>query len=434
MLVPETRPPPQPASPQPNGAQARATPLDPRPGRTSEAELAVAVASMTHGVLAHHAQTAQRIERVLAIDPGAAIGHAVRGFALCLQMRTDLADAIATSLLRAEVALHERGGTDAEQSLVAALRAYAAGKPFEALAALDARLLRAPSDLLTLKLAHALHFLVGDTASLRRAVDAAVSAQPEDLIGRGFALGCQAFARIESGDVDEGERIGRAAVERQPDDAWGVHAVTHALATKNLTREGIAWLRACAPGLAGVNNFGGHVAWHEALCHLALGEDDAALALYDTRIAVHLAGDYRDVVNAATLLHRLRQRGLDVRDRAARLASHALARRGDHGSAFGDVHYVIAISDHDTTAAREFAESMRAAADERTTHEALMGRRVACDLADAIVVLASGARSSHLFEVQRARWPELGGSRIQRETFDRLFEEAVARDATLGRD
>jgi tetratricopeptide (TPR) repeat protein len=399
---------------------------------TLDTEHALAVASVTHGVLAHHSETAARIERLISLDPRAAIGHAVRGLALSLQMRTDLAETVATSLLRAETALHEDGGTDTEHALVSALRAYAAGRPFEALASLDAQLAEAPTDLLTLKLGHALHFLVGDTSGMRRAVDAAVRAQPTNLVGRGFALGCQAFAWIESGDVDEGERIGRAAVERQPDDAWGAHAVAHALATRQRASDGIAWLRACAPALEGMNNFGGHVAWHEALCHLALGEDDAAIALYDSRIAIHLAADYRDMANAATLLHRLRKRGHDVRDRAARLATHALRRRGDHGSAFGDLHYALAIADHDVPAANDYARSMRDAATERTTHEASVARRMACDLADGIVALASGARASHLFERHRSQWAALGGSRIQRETLELLLEEALAMEGSKG--
>ena len=398
--------------------------------RSPDADLTTLVLSMTHGVLSHHAQTAQRIERVLAVDPSAAIGHAVRGFALCLQMRTELGDAIAASLLRAEVALHERGGSDAEQSLVAALRAYAAGRPLDALEALDARLSRAPADLLTLKLGHALHFLIGDTSGMRRAVDAAVAAQSFDLVC-GYALGCQAFARIETGEVDEGERIGRMAVERRPDDAWGVHAVAHALATRDRTRDVIAWLAAAAPALGNVNNFGGHIAWHEALCHLALGEDDAALALYDARIAIHTSGDYRDAVNCSTLLHRLAQRGMDVRDRAARLATRVSSRRGDHGSAFADVHYAIALADHDTHDARDFAASMRAAAVDRRTHEAYVARTVACDLVDAIVALRDGERCAARFELGRAQWPMLGGSHIQRETFELLYQEALAQDARL---
>lgn len=407
--------------------------MDLPPGRASDAELAVAVCAMTHGVLAHHRETPARIERVLAIDPGAALAHGVRGFALCLQMRTELADPIATSLLRAEVTLHERGGTPQEQALVAALRAYAAGRPFDALAVLDAHLERTPSDLLLLKLGHALHFLVGDTAGMRAALEAAVAEHPDDLPMRGFALGCLGFARIEAGEIDEGEATGREAVTLQPDDAWGVHAVAHAMATRHRSREGIAWLRACSPALSGMNNFGGHVAWHQALCHLELGEDDAAIHLYDAGIVVHLAGDYRDVVNAVTLLHRLRARGHDVRDRAAKLAGHVLARRGDHGSAFADLHHVMALADHDVTLARDFAGSMRHAAATRATREAEVGRLVACDLADAIVALSSGERSAHRFEARRDRWSILGGSRIQREIFDVLFAEALEKDRSIGR-
>ena len=379
---------------------------------------------MTHGVLAHHAETPARIAQLIASERGAALGHAVKSFALCLQMRTDLAESIADSIRAAELALRDREPSDAEGAVLAAARSYADGRPFDALRALDARLARAPSDLLVMKLGHALHFIVGDRSGMRLAIDAAVAAQPDDLTGRGFALGCQAFARIESGEIDEGERVGRRAVDLQPDDAWGAHAVAHALAARRRPSEGVAWLRRCMPALVGANNFLGHVAWHEALFQLALGADDEALAIYDTRIVTHLAGDYRDMVNAVTLLARLRRRGHDVRDRAARLAAHADARRGDHGSAFADLHYLLALADHDAVRAREFATSMRAASEARRTHEAEVARDVACDLADAILALRDGRDAVRAIEATRARWNRLGGSRIQREAFDALLAEA----------
>ena len=77
---------------------------------------------------------------------------------------------------------------------------------------------------------------------------------------------------------------------------------------------------------------------------------------------------------------------------------------------------------------------MRVASAERSTHEAFVARHVACDLADAIVALADGRRSSHLFEAGRAQWPALGGSRIQREIFDVLLQESLEQDARMGRD
>jgi hypothetical protein len=396
-----------------------------RPRRSLENEL-------THGVLAHSADTPDRLARLLAVDPQNVLGHAVRGFALCLQMRTDLAPSITTSLANARRGIDVRGASDSERALVLALSSFAEGRPLDALAVLDAQLARTPSDLLAMKLGHALHFVVGDTTGMRCAIDAAVASQPLDLPMRGFALGCQAFAWIESGEVDAGERIGRRAVELAPDDAWGAHAVAHALATRGCAREGIAWLRAVAPSIAGANNFLGHVAWHEALGHLALGDDAAAIAIYDARIVTHLAGDYRDVVNAVTLLLRLRRRGHDVRDRSAALADHSRARLGDHGSAFADLHYVLAIADHHAASARAFVESMRDSAAMRATHDATLGREFACDLADAIVTLRDGGDAAPGFASTRPRWSALGGSRIQREVFEMLHDEAEQKRGSDG--
>lgn len=383
---------------------------------------------LVQALLSHHEATATRLEQRIAYEPDAALGHAIRAIALGLQMRRAHAEAIATALDRAEAALQRPETSDQERALTTAARAFTAGRPMDALAALDARLTRAPSDLLVMKLGHAIHFLVGDTAGMRRAIDAALAAQPVDLPGRGYALGCQAFAHIESGEVERGERVGREAVAHQPDDAWGAHAVAHALTTQGRVRECVAWLRACREGLGHVNNFGGHLAWHEALCHLALGDDDAALALYDARIAVHLGGDYRDVVNAVTLLHRLTARGHDVRDRARRVAAIAMERVGDHGSTFADLHYVLALADVDPAAARRFAASMRGAST-RATHEARIARDVGLELADAIVLGATHEPAAERLERSRERWPALGGSRLQRTIFEVLLDEARAREA-----
>jgi hypothetical protein len=69
---------------------------------------------------------------------------------------------------------------------------------------------------------------------------------------------------------------------------------------------------------------------------------------------------------------------------------------------------------------------MRAAAWERDTHEARLAREVACDLVDAIVALREGRPAAHLFAPTRHAWHRLGGSRVQREAFECLFEEALA--------
>jgi len=119
--------------------------------------------------------------------------------------------------------------------------------------------------------------------------------------------------------------VGRWAIELQPDDAWGAHAVAHVFETRDRAAEGLAFLDALEPQLAHCNNFAGHLAWHRSLFHLQLGEHDAALALHDTKVAPHLGRDYRDLCNASSLLWRLENDGVSVGSRWQALAE--LARR-----------------------------------------------------------------------------------------------------------
>lgn len=388
-----------------------------------------AIERVTHGLLAHRRDTAEALEALLAHDPGSTFGHAIRGFATWLLMRTEHAPTVQRALGAAEDSLAARDGTDAERALVLALRALSRGRPLDAIAVLDARVEQAPTDLAAMKLGHALHFLVGDTEGLARTMESVITRMPRDLPGRGFALGCAGFARIERGEVEGGERLAREGVMLQPDDAWGAHAVAHALSTRLRPGDAAAWLVSCAPAMEHTNNFGGHLAWHEALCRLAIGEDERALALYDERVVTWLGRDYRDFVNAITLLHRLRLRGHDVRTRLEVLAAEAEKRVGDHGSAFADTHHVLALAETGVDRARAFAASMRAAATERDTHDARVAREVGCDLADAIVALFETTPDARRhardrFEHTREGWPRLGGSRLQRAIFTLLAREA----------
>ena len=90
--------------------------------------------------------------------------------------------------------------------------------------------------------------------------------------GYGFLLGCHAFALEELGHFEAAERIGRRAVEIEPADAWGLHAVGHVYEMQGRTGQGIAWLEAARPAWSRCNNFTFHIAWHLALFQLERGE------------------------------------------------------------------------------------------------------------------------------------------------------------------
>uniref|UniRef100_UPI0019547FED hypothetical protein n=1 Tax=Enterobacter hormaechei TaxID=158836 RepID=UPI0019547FED len=84
-----------------------------------------------------------------------------------------------------------------------------------------------PRDLLAFKLSHALRFMGGDRAGMLAASTRFERRWSAATPGFGFVLGCHAFAIEETGDYATAERLGRRAVEIEPDDAWGIHAVSH---------------------------------------------------------------------------------------------------------------------------------------------------------------------------------------------------------------
>ena len=60
--------------------------------------------------------------------------------------------------------------------------------------------------------------------------------------GYGLFLSCRAFDLEEMLDFGEAERLGRAAVEIDPTDVWGAHAVAHVLIMQGRHEDGVAWL------------------------------------------------------------------------------------------------------------------------------------------------------------------------------------------------
>ena len=159
--------------------------------------------------------------------------------------------------------------------------------------------------------------------------------------------------------------------------------------------------------------------------------------MHDEHIAVHLGRDYRDVANASTLLWRLEQEGVAVGCRWERLAQLASERIGDHGLAFADAHYALALSGAQQLAAAEgFVRSMRTAATTRQGLYASVAAEIGVPLAEGIVALGSGLPMTAV----EKRLPiapafvRLGGSHAQRDIFRQvLIEAALQCDEPLAR-
>jgi len=129
-----------------------------------------------------------------------------------------------------------------------ALEAWAAGDWRRAAAVLDDLLIEWPADLLALMMGHQLDFYVGDAANLRDRVGRSLGAVDPDHPHHGLAQGMYAFGLEESGHYEQAEQHGLAAVGRNSDDVWAIHAVAHTHEMRGDVAGGVAFLDDQAAG------------------------------------------------------------------------------------------------------------------------------------------------------------------------------------------
>jgi tetratricopeptide (TPR) repeat protein len=311
---------------------------------------------------------------------------------------------------------------------IAALAAWRLGDMREATAIWEEILVEHPLDILALKLGHFTHFYSGDAAALRDSVARVLPLWSEATPDCGYVLAMRAFGLEESGDYAAAEKAGRRAVEINPEDAWGVHAVAHVLEMQGRAKEGIAWVAGLRPSWSKANNFRFHVSWHQALFHFEREEYDQVLALYDGEFRAEPTDDILDLSNAIAMLWRLEDEGVAVGARWDELADIAEKRSRDHVLAFADVHFVMALAgagrlDKAAAMARSMAQVDRAG----RVSQAPVLSGVGSAIADAIEAFRRGDAAAALDRLHPVRGGvrEIGGSHAQRDVVARLLIRAA---------
>jgi tetratricopeptide (TPR) repeat protein len=401
---------------------------------TASFEAVSAFESLVYNILSHGPSGGDALARSLAADPDLVSSHAVRGFANVILAREELIPAAAQAHMVAMATLDLRGGTATEHALTEALGLAVEGKLIKAASRLEAHLDTRPKEILSAKLAHAFRFMSGDSLGMMLTTARIVDAWSPDDAGFGFLLGCHAFGLEESGQYCAAERIGRRAVSLEPNDSWGLHAVSHVHEMEGRTHEGIAWLEEHRPTWSVCNNFSFHMAWHLALFHLELGDVEHALSIYDQWVRPVSTDDFRDVANAVSMLWRLRQERIDVGDRWEELRCLALRRQQETTLAFSTLHHLFTlIAMRELDAARQLVASMKAArASDGPGDQARVIDNVGFDLASAILNLAASRKSRSQLERIARNITLLGGSNAQRDVFIRTLACMAHDEGNLG--
>ncbi|WP_146344265.1 tetratricopeptide repeat protein [Falsiphaeobacter marinintestinus] len=386
------------------------------------------------GFMAHSEVTPKHLTRLLESEPEFAMGHAIKGLFYMLMGRRELVVVAETAM--ADALAHAETACPRERIFIKALSEWMDGRPTGSIQCLETALNDNAQDTLAMKLSQAIRFVLGDVAGMLESVQRVLPAYAPDHPGRGYLLGCHAFALEENGDYTKAEIAGRQALWMAPDDAWGLHAVAHVYDMTCDAKAGLDWLSGRENAWAHCNNFKYHVWWHKALMHLDLGQVDEVLDLYDRQIRADKTDDYRDISNATSLLMRLELDGVPVGNRWEELAALSANRTQDGCLIFADLHYLLALNGGDRAEDRS-ALVQRIHRDAQTSGCDMRARMANPGEAASLGLEAFGeTRFDEAFAYlaqARGTMQLAGGSHAQRDVFERLTIDAGLRAGQLDR-
>ncbi len=330
----------------------------------------------------------------------------------------------------AEAAIAKHGATRREEMHLETAKTWLGGDFRRACDLWDEILLENPRDVLALRLAHFLHFYLGDTQNVRDSVNRVMHAWDPSVPAYGFVKGMQSFGFEESGNYSAAELAGREAVEINPKDCWATHSVAHVMEMTGRHEDGINWLEGLCDNWDEVNNFKYHTWWHLALYYLEREDFTKVLELYDTEFREEPTDDHIDIANAVSMLARLEMRGVDIGGRWEELGEVCAHHVDDHLYVFHDAHYIWALA----AAGRiddvaKFMAGLPDAAKSSMTEGSIF-RDVGIPLSEAIVACVNKeyGRAVDLLVPVRYQVYKIGGSHAQRDLFAQLLVHAAIAD------
>lgn len=407
-------------------------------GHTVTSEDTAAVESLNrafNSYLRFRTDAMRHLDTAIEADPRFALPHAARGILLESLKKPELQPLVSSELEAAKNAGTPK--TDREKHYIAALEAALAGGVTTAVTHYQQIVNAHPHDLFAMRLAQSELFWIGEVAWMRDISETAASHWTRDVPGYSSFLSIRAFGLEENGDFPLAEKYGRAAVELDPADCWGAHAVAHVQIMQGRLDDGISWLTGLGGNWSAANHIVHHLWWHLALFHAERGDYAAALDYYDNRLRdldsplMRAMPDfYVDIQNDAALLQRLELCGVDVGDRWNPIADLASARIGNHRSPFTSAHCALALA-----AAGRFDEASELLARIRdfiAADNEPLGARYAMAVLPASEAAIAHRKQDYrrvidtLLPARRNLW-QMGGSHAQRDLFFQLLIDSAVK-------
>ncbi len=372
------------------------------------------------------------LKGVAEVDPDMVMGQCLRGYFLRLPAQAHLTAQSPDALAKAQALAGT--ATDRERKHIDALAAWCAGDIRQTNRIWDDILVDHPHDILAMRLAHTMHFFLGDLARMRDSMARVMPRWSDAVPGYGFVLGCRGFSHEENSEFVPAEALGRRAVEINENDIWAGHCVAHVLEAQGRRKEGIAWVDEHEEAWKKRGVFAHHMWWHRALHYLEFERYDDVLDAYDRQFWAEPSEDNIDIGNASSMLMRLAMLGIDVGGRWNSIAHVCAGRVADRLRPFNDLHFIMALV---MAGRRAEAEAILASmkdfasptSDDRSSL-APVYRDAGIPVAEAILAYAARdyARVVRIMLDTRYRMRPLGGSWAQRDVWERMLLDAALKD------
>lgn len=385
-------------------------------------------------LLRFHPDVVDRTTTLVGEHPDVAMTHALAAY-LHL-MSTDPRDLETAAGHARSIAASPRGAR--EHAHTAAISAWLGGDWHGAARVLDDLLVRWPADVLALAIGHQLDFFTGDAHNLRGRIARSLEAVDDDHPHAGFVHGMLAFGLEESGDYTHALEVGIDAVERNADDVWGIHAVTHVHEMRGDVAAGTSFMDARVDDWGTGNLFTVHNWWHRALFALEQADHDRVLEIYDAQVRPDADEPVAiDLDDTSALLWRLHLDGVDLGPRAAAAADAWGTVLADQAPwyAFNDVHAVLAdVAAGRLDAARDAVRRLDgylAAAGQPDDRQSniTMTAEVGLPACRALVAFGEERHDDVVDELwpRRRTFHRFGGSHAQRDVLERTLLESAVR-------
>jgi tetratricopeptide (TPR) repeat protein len=320
--------------------------------------------------------------------------------------------------------------SERERRFAGAVQHWVDGDLRSAIAGLEALVADYPRDLAALKLGQYLAFNLGDSPTMLRLALHARAAANEVAWWHGMA----AFAYEQCHRLDEAEAAARQALALRADEPWAQHAIAHVTLTQGRLSEGAELMQAWRGGWAGKTSFmRTHNWWHLALFELELGDEAAALRLYDDEVWGVDKTYTQDQIGAVSLLARLELAGVDVGQRWQELAGWIVPHVVDQVQPFLDLQYLYGLARADRPEADDLLARIERHAPQAPEAARVSWQRVAVPAAQGLLAHARGRWADAVDGLALAlpRLVSIGGSHAQRSLFELIHLDALQRSGQL---